>query len=137
VIGTADGAFAYVGNSRYSWISIGTVFQRDFFEQLGTQRHLGLTLDAGRRLWTGGAHYRWTVYALNLIGCPETPIYRDDRDAAPTWIGNAVTRELHEHFCQWVRAMSIRNMRKFSSPEIAFGLGYDGCGFCMRERHTR
>lgn len=135
--GTDHGAVAYIGNSRFSWIGVGTHFQYDFFEQLSVQRHLGLILDIGRRLWTGGRYHRWAVYTHNLLGCPEMPVFRDDRDAEPLWIGNQASRELHERFCPWVRAMSTRNMRNFTSVQAALALGYDGCGFCLREHHTR
>lgn len=133
----SGGAVAYVGYTRWGWIGTGTEFQQDFFKQLWAQRHLGLMVDAARRMWTNGRYGRWHALGMMLFGCPEMPVFRDDNDAKPSFIGNTGSKELHERFCPWVRRMSIRNQVVLSSKSAALAAGYDGCGFCMREYHTR
>lgn len=136
-VGHDQGAVAYIGNSRYSWIGLGTKYQLDFLERWGPDAHLGLMVDMSRLRWTAGPYERWVSMSLHVMGCPELPVWRDDRDALPHWIGNRRTLELHERHCPWVGRMSVRNMRRFDAAEPAWAAGYDGCGFCMRERHTR
>ena len=75
------GAVAHVGSARYSWIGIGDDFQRNFFHALSSTRHLGLMHDA--RLICPGLGSTsewlnckvWTVFALNLLGDPEMPVW--------------------------------------------------------------
>ena len=74
------GAVAYVGNTRFSWISVGDDVQRRFFGEwatLGGNAHLGLLNDTRATMlhhfhWTDA---RWSVLALNLMGCPEMPLW--------------------------------------------------------------
>lgn len=75
----SGGAVAYVGNTRFSWVEVGDDVQRRFFHRLSSTRHLGLlndsrltALDFGE--W--GAHARWIMYSLNLLGDPEMPVWR-------------------------------------------------------------
>lgn len=80
VANSRGGAVAYMGNTRFSWISVGDDIQRAFFERwatLGKDAHLGLLADTRAGLvnnfwWADG---RWTVLALNLLGCPEMPLW--------------------------------------------------------------
>jgi len=71
------GAVAYVGNTRFSWISNGDDFQRAFFHRLTAVDHLGLLNDSRCGL-LGMAGYppdqRWTIFALNLMGDPEMKV---------------------------------------------------------------
>lgn len=74
------GAVAYVGNTRFSWISVGDDIQRRFFREwatLGGDAHLGLLCDTRAALvnsfyWADG---RWAVLSLNLLGDPEMPLW--------------------------------------------------------------
>ena len=74
------GAVAYVGNTRFSWISVGDNFQRAFFHSLTTTRHLGLLNDSRVNVfgttgyWQG--YERWAIFTLNLLGDPELQVYR-------------------------------------------------------------
>lgn len=74
------GAVAYVGSTRFSWISVGDDIQRRFFHQwatLGGDAHLGLLFDTRAELvnnfyWADG---RWSLLSLNLMGDPEMPLW--------------------------------------------------------------
>ena len=67
------GALAYVGNSRYSWIGIGDNFERFFWGKLSITGRLGIA--AGLRASSGGPRWPWAIYAQNLFGDPEMPVY--------------------------------------------------------------
>jgi hypothetical protein len=75
------GAVAYVSNTRFSWVGYGDDFQRAFFHQLTSTRHLGLLNDTR---WTLANHHRgaedrdkWQIFALNLSGDPEMQVWRE------------------------------------------------------------
>ncbi len=68
------GAAAYVGNTRFSLIGVGDVFERLFWNRLGSTRHLGL-LHKTRELYTARDIERWVNYSLNLDGDPEMPLW--------------------------------------------------------------
>jgi hypothetical protein len=69
------GAVAYIGNTRFSWIGLGDDFQRAFFHQMVSTRHLGLLNDSRcNLLQTAGAYSKWVIFTLNLMGNPETPV---------------------------------------------------------------
>lgn len=104
---------------------------------MATQPHFGLLVDAGRRMWVNGQSSRWHAFSTMVLGCPEMPVFLDDQDVQPCFIGNINTMELHERFCPWVRQMSVRNQRRFADKATALAAGYDGCGFCLREHHHR
>lgn len=74
------GAVAYVGSTRFSWIGVGDDFQRAFFHQMTATHQLGLVFDVLRTMvmaptgfWRG--YNRWSIFALNLMGDPEMPIW--------------------------------------------------------------
>jgi hypothetical protein len=74
------GAVAYIGNTRFSWISMGDNIQRRFFHEwstLGGDAHLGLLNDTRSSLL--GSFYwadeRWGMMALHLMGDPEMPLW--------------------------------------------------------------
>ncbi|MBL0743679.1 C25 family cysteine peptidase [Chryseolinea lacunae] len=74
------GAVAYIGNSRFSWIGVGDNFQRAFFHRMTTTRHLGhlndtrvSMVDEGTGFWR--LYNKWVVYAQNLMGDPEMPVW--------------------------------------------------------------
>lgn len=82
----SGGAVAYVGNSRFSWIGVGDDVQRRFFHRLTTTRHLGLANDSRLTALDFGywhAYARWVMHALNLLGDPEMPIWRQGRRRFP------------------------------------------------------
>lgn len=78
----SGGAVAYVGNTRFSWIGVGDDVQRRFFHRLTTTQHLGLLNDSKLTALDFGywhAYARWVMYALNLLGDPEMPVWRQRR----------------------------------------------------------
>ncbi len=72
--GAGGGAAAYVGNTRYSLIGVGSVFELLFWNRLATTRHLGL-LHMTKELYGAGQGERWVNYSLNLDGDPEMPLW--------------------------------------------------------------
>jgi hypothetical protein len=72
--GMDGGAAAYVGNTRYSLIGVGAVFERLFWNRLATTRHLGL-LHKTKELYGAGDSERWVNYTNNLDGDPEMPLW--------------------------------------------------------------
>ncbi|MBN1162992.1 MAG: T9SS type A sorting domain-containing protein [Candidatus Krumholzibacteriota bacterium] len=86
------GAVAFVGNSRYGlytsgenpWISRSAAYDISYFKSLLAHRvvHSGQTLARSKTEYviTAGSDdaYRFTMYALNLLGDPEMPIWTDD-----------------------------------------------------------
>jgi len=79
LINPNGGAVAYIGSTRFSWIGVGDNFQRLFFSEwatLGGDAHLGLLADTRGTLFdTDWLYSRWAVLSLNLLGCPEMPIW--------------------------------------------------------------
>lgn len=67
------GAVGYVGNTRYSWIGVGDNYEQFFWCALNAFRQLGPA--AGLRLATSGVRSFWAMYAQNLYGDPEMPVY--------------------------------------------------------------
>jgi parallel beta-helix repeat protein len=74
-----NGAFAYLGNSRYGWYAPGTTegigeqYDRSFFEIVNSGiRNLGKALQLSKEqvLYLD----RWTYFDLNLLGDPETEL---------------------------------------------------------------
>jgi len=49
------------------------------------------------------------------------------------YIGNQRTNELHLHNCVWVKLISSRNKKKFSTIQEALNCGYNGCYYCLTE----
>jgi hypothetical protein len=64
------GAVAYIGYSRFGWIGSGDDFARKFFNRLKTTRHLALLNDSRFDLTD-----KWTIFAQNLLGDPEMPVW--------------------------------------------------------------
>jgi hypothetical protein len=67
------GAVAYVGNTRYSWIGVGNNYEQAFWCMANATGRVGPAACA--RLATGGVRRLWTVYAQNLFGDPEMPVW--------------------------------------------------------------
>ena len=82
LMNASGGAVGYVGSTRFSWIEMGDEIQRGFFHRLKTTRHLGLANDSKVHAvdfsyWH--AYARWGMYAINLMGDPEMPVWRSRR----------------------------------------------------------
>ncbi|MCB9792509.1 MAG: hypothetical protein H6741_07240 [Alphaproteobacteria bacterium] len=129
------GAVAYVGFSRYCWVNTSWEMMRDFFTGLASVRHLGVSVDGLRLMGSQDLYHRWHAFGVTLLGCPELQAIRDDLDAAPYWIGNARSYELHERTCPWVKWMWAGNKVRFDSVNQGLSAGYDGCAFCLHEHH--
>jgi hypothetical protein len=75
----SGGAVAYLGNTRFGFIGIGSRFEQAFFRALVFTRHLGLLhrsrLDV---LLTDptNIYFKWTVLTLNLLGDPEMEVWK-------------------------------------------------------------
>jgi hypothetical protein len=69
------GAVAYVGNTRYSWIGVGNNYEQAFWCLAEAAGRVGPAACA--RLATGGVRRLWTVYAQNLFGDPEMPVWTE------------------------------------------------------------
>jgi hypothetical protein len=101
------GAVAYIGNSRYSFIGYGAIYQRLFFHQLTATHHLGEVFDILRTILhtiPGAEVYsRWAMFALNLMGDPEMPLWlptpavlhvQAPEQLAPEWVSPAAPLEV-------------------------------------------
>jgi hypothetical protein len=71
------GAVAYVGNSRFSWIGLGSSFERSFWRRMRTTRHIG-ALHNSKAGYTSDPNQQWTNFSLNLMGDPEMEIWRQE-----------------------------------------------------------
>lgn len=84
------GGVAYIGNSRYGWGVQGSPsggpgprLDMRFFAELFQFDHCqaGVTLAQSKAYYVPSAqsdrYYKWTLYALNLLGDPELPIWTD------------------------------------------------------------
>ncbi|HEV8389759.1 MAG TPA: C25 family cysteine peptidase [Dongiaceae bacterium] len=94
------GAVAYVGNTRFSWIGNGDDFQRAFFHRLTAVDHLGWLNDSRCGL-LGHGNYppdeRWTIFALNLLGCPEMKVRKGPLRFFGIYVGDDVVTRLGRH----------------------------------------
>lgn len=88
------GCVAFIGNCRYGWGSPGNpgfgysdVFQYEWARSVFAEDvlPLGRALMESKALFVGFAGeanvYRWNEYQLNLLGCPEMPVWTDDPEA--------------------------------------------------------
>ena len=137
-----NGAVAYIGNTRFSWIGTGALYRELFFMRLQKTRHIGEMNDSRLELLSGTSGWSresriWYCYNTHLFGDPEMPVYRDVAEAKNYYIGNTNTGELHDCRCQWVDRMRIHHKIHFEKIQDALNAGYDGCGFCLRKYHTR
>ena len=89
VLNPAGGGIAYIGNSRYGWYASGYAgegyysegYDQQFFNSLFKEHfyHIGQA-HADAKIYyipssSSDGAYRWTQYALNLLGDPETQIW--------------------------------------------------------------
>jgi hypothetical protein len=87
------GAAAYVGNTRYGVIGLGSSFERSFWLRMRTTRHAGALLDAKAAYASHGPNEQWTNFALNLMGDPEMEVWRAEPSAMRL---TGVSREVFE-----------------------------------------
>ena len=83
---SSGGSFAYIGNSRYGWYISGQTngpgdrYDQSFFRQINDDLvPIGKALQHSKEYLATQFNYinRWTYYALNLLGDPETQIIKD------------------------------------------------------------
>ena len=84
------GAVAYVGNTRYSWIGTGNNYEQAFWCLLGSAGRVGPA--ACSRLATGGVRALWAVYAQNLFGDPEMPVWTSPPEAQEVTVASSAAR---------------------------------------------
>jgi hypothetical protein len=89
VLNPAGGGIAYIGNSRYGWYASGYAgegyysegYDQQFFNSLFKEHfyHIGQAYADAKIYYipssSSDGAYRWTQYALNLLGDPETQIW--------------------------------------------------------------
>ncbi len=129
-----NGAFAYIGNTRYGWYMPGTTngpgdrFDREFFSMLSQgERSLGKALQLSKENLFGRFFHRWTCFTLVLLGDPETQIVTEIM--APTAHFKPTTNLLHPAVLQG--NVQLRGTVKkgaatgatFDSFKVEFGLG--------------
>lgn len=72
-----NGATAYLGNSRFSWIGHGAELERAFWSALDLDSRIGW-LHGTRGLLTQAPAKRWAFFSLNLEGDPEMGLWLDE-----------------------------------------------------------
>jgi hypothetical protein len=72
---TATGGMAaYVGNTRFGWMGTGAEIERAFWRYLPVMRNVGLLHNT--KAWYADSDAGcWTNFSLNLLGCPEMPLW--------------------------------------------------------------
>jgi hypothetical protein len=84
------GAVAYVGNSRYGWIGVGDNYEEAFWCLVKNTGRVGPAACA--RLASGGVRSLWTVYAQNLFGDPEMPVWIDTPETQEVTLAESAAR---------------------------------------------
>jgi hypothetical protein len=84
------GAVAYVGNTRYSWIGVGDNYEQAFWCLVKYTGRVGPAACA--RLASGGVRRLWTVYAQNLFGDPEMPVWTQTPATQEVTLAGAAAR---------------------------------------------
>jgi len=80
VTSPVGGFAAYVGNTRYGWIGYGANYEQLFWSGLPFTRHLGDLLNS-KIVYAHDAEDLWSIFALNLAGDPEMPLWLSEPDA--------------------------------------------------------
>jgi hypothetical protein len=88
--GPDGGAVAYVGNTRYSWIGTGNNYEQAFWCLAKSAGRVGPAACA--RLATGAVRALWTVYAQNLFGDPEMPVWTEVPQAQEVTLPSSTAR---------------------------------------------
>ena len=81
---------AYVGNTRYSWINVGDNYEQAFWCLLKITGRVGPA--ACSRQATGGTRALWTVYAQNLFGDPEMPVWAEVPETQEVTLASSAAR---------------------------------------------
>jgi hypothetical protein len=123
------------GDEHYRAAAVAVTFERNLgrlaIEPLGAGRRYRL-----RTTLEGETEDRERVFEVDLDA---RPVMWRMEDPPQTLLGNPRTRELHDPSrstgaCQ---LEEIKEPRRFSRARDALDQGYDGCGFCMRDLHSR
>ena len=80
------------------------------------------------------------IAELEEIWKAEAPVVAAAKEPEPAlYVGNKnpQSMELHKRDCRWVKRISDKNKVFFNDKEEAFARGFDGCAYCIPERHTR
>ena len=73
------GSVAYVGNSRYSWVSYGHVLERKFWSGIGIGINVvGAMHNSRWQFAEDNWYHTWANFALNLMGDPSTRLWVGD-----------------------------------------------------------
>ncbi|WP_320043000.1 C25 family cysteine peptidase [uncultured Desulfobacter sp.] len=124
-----NGAFAFIGNSRYGWYSPGSTggtsqqFDETFFDTLFNDNiiNLGKTLADSKEDLIGSVgatgSYRWVYFCLNLLGDPETPFSTDpvcypDLNAPKLSLKGTQTIPLHGNIYKFFK-LNVTNWSSF------------------------
>ncbi|MDD3323426.1 MAG: C25 family cysteine peptidase [Paludibacter sp.] len=75
------GGIAYLGNTRYGWVTSSSYLYKAFLEKLTITNNLGKAEALSKLAYP----YHWLQLTHNLVGCPETPMWT----AAPTTFSSA------------------------------------------------
>lgn len=132
-----NGSFAFIGNSRYGWYNIGSLygagdlFARAFFDVLNkTARNLGKALTLSKYDFADSTSaIRWTYFVLNLLGDPETEIVTDlmtptahlDTNPSATRLSSAVLRG--DAYLEGIAKRGAAAGATFDNYTIQYGVG--------------
>ncbi len=79
------GGIAYLGNTRYGWVTYSSELYKKFLEKLAITNNLGKAEAFSRLAYSN----HWLQLTHNLVGCPETPMWT----AAPTTFSSATVSQ--------------------------------------------
>src|SRR4030095_7122638 len=74
VKGPTGGAAAYIGDSSYSLIGVGSELEKRCWESLSVNRRVGIAHQS-KANYLSEVSLRWANYTLNLMGGPEMPVW--------------------------------------------------------------
>lgn len=70
-----NGAVGYVGNTRFSWVGLGSSYERAFWMRMRSSRELGRLHDTKSR-YVSNPNEQWVNFSLNLLGDPAMDVWR-------------------------------------------------------------
>lgn len=73
----SNGAVGYVGNTRFSWVGLGSSFERAFWMRMRSTRELGRLHDTKSR-YVSNPNEQWVNFSLNLLGDPAMEVWRGE-----------------------------------------------------------
>ncbi len=74
VKGALGGSAAYIGSTRFSWIGLGHVLEKEFASRISSLRSVG-SLHNTKRLYAGDWTEQWANFSVTLFGDPEMPLW--------------------------------------------------------------